>query len=169
MAAASLTASFLQPNDKGSPLIWKPHGTIERGREAGIRITLSQVRGESYDRAKTDSYGVFSTAPLLVIGYSGYDSDISQTLRQAGQQGGRIFWLSRGQPRPGEPSQSILASFDSRGHLLTGNISDLFAAIASEIRIPFTSPPDPGSAAGVLRARAEALVRCSMAFLRSTS
>ncbi len=127
--------------------------------ENTIRVTLSQVRGEIRDDRKAASLlAACKAKALLVIGYSGYDADISQILRQAGREGGAIFWLTRSQPRPGEPSATILAEFGARGQMMVGSIAELFAALAVPLALGFSVPPEDAAASETLRRRAEGLV-----------
>ena len=141
-----------------SPLVWKPHGTLDRGLEDTIRITLSQVHGEARDEQKAQSLlAVFKTRPLLVMGYSGYDADISEMLKQAGREGGGIYWLARTPPRPDEPCSAILARYETRGHLITGTIAELFADLAGRLGLKFSPPPEDLRANDTLRRRAEGL------------
>jgi hypothetical protein len=140
------------------PLVWKPHGTLEPGKEESIRVTLSQVRSETRDQLKAQSLlEVFRARPLLVIGYSGYDADIAEMLKQAGREGGRIFWLARTQARPEEPCLAIMAGYRERGRLLAGNIAELFAALGNRLDVPFSAPPEDAAGSKTLSRRSAGL------------
>lgn len=120
--------------------VWKPHGTLEVGQEDSIRVTLSQVARERHDVDKQRSLvDVFERYPTLVIGYSGYDHDITPTFRQASAIGPGLYWLSYAEPRPGDPCLSILASWGNRGHLLVGNIAELFSRLEARLGLQESS------------------------------
>lgn len=126
----SLHNTVLKKDDKPPLPVWKPHGTLEPDAEDTIRVTLSQVARERIDPQKFEPIAaVTARMPLLVIGYSGYDTDLSRVLIQAGEQGRRLYWLSYSEPASNEPSLRILQSWQDRGHLLVGDISDLFSEL----------------------------------------
>ena len=128
---ASLT-NIVPTNRSQSCLLWKYHGTLQKGEEETIRITLSQVAKERYVPEKFESLvKVLQNSPLLVIGYSGYDVDISRALIAAAEnQGKEIFWLSRFPPKDNEPAKLILERWGKRGHLLIGDMAELIRRIA---------------------------------------
>jgi len=124
--------SYHQPG-KLAP-IWKPHGTLEVGQEETIKVTLSQVARESYDSDKQQSLvDIFKHHPILVIGYSGYDHDIAPIFKQASANGPGLYWLSYTEPKPSDPCLSILHPWNDRGHLMVGDISELFSCLASRL------------------------------------
>lgn len=137
--------------------IWKVHGTLETGAEETIRITLSQVAKERLDPQKYEPIiAIPAQLPLLVVGYSGYDADLSQILIRAAEKGTRLYWLSYREPLPGDPALRILQAWQERGHLLVGDLTDLFRQLAKLVPVTFPQQP-PAECNGVLAARFEEL------------
>ena len=119
--------------DNKLPLsVWKPHGTLDPGAEESIRITLSQVAKERLDPQKFEPIiTVTAEMPLLVVGYSGYDADLSKVLTYAAEHGLRLYWLSYSEPRQDEPSLRIVQSWQDRGHLLIGDMAEFFKELSN--------------------------------------
>jgi tetratricopeptide (TPR) repeat protein len=127
----SLSDLNVEPKDETHVPIWKVHGTLQPGAEETIRVTLSQIARERLDPRKFEPItALTSEMPILVVGYSGYDADISRTLISAGEMGRRLYWLSYSEPRQADPSLRILQSWQERGHLLVGDLKDLFSELA---------------------------------------
>jgi tetratricopeptide (TPR) repeat protein len=130
----SLNNTALKKDNKKPLPVWKPHGTLEHGAEETIRVTLSQVAKERMDPQKFGPIiAVTAHMPLLVIGYSGYDADLSRALIQAGEQGRRLYWLSYSEPEQNAPPLRILKFWQDRGKLMVGEPGDLFSQLAGFI------------------------------------
>jgi tetratricopeptide (TPR) repeat protein len=119
---------------RGDGFVWKVHGTLDQGREETIRVTLEQVAREKFVKGKFNSLvQATKTWPLLVLGYSGYDLDVSRALIAAAEHGQEIFWLSRERPGEHDPCQVIVKHWGDRGRLLIGPMDRLFSRLAAGI------------------------------------
>jgi tetratricopeptide (TPR) repeat protein len=131
-ASIAAAADSLGSQDPPSgALIWKPHGTLEA--EDTVRVTLEQVARERNDPLKLDALAALMRShPLLVVGYSGYDHDLSVAFTRAAAEGVALYWLALAPPGPEEPAHRILSSWGARGRLVVGRVERLFADLSPD-------------------------------------
>ena len=112
-------------------VIWKPHGSL--GDPATIRVTLQEVAAERHDSVKLGALAaVLRRFPVLVIGYSGYDHDLSSVFRACADDGRRLWWLCRSEPQPTEPAHLIARGWQDRGTILVGDLAELLTTLAPD-------------------------------------
>jgi tetratricopeptide (TPR) repeat protein len=126
-------------------VIWKPHGSLSD--PPTVRVTLKEVAAERYDAAKMEAFAtVLRRFPMLVIGYSGYDNDLSSVFRACGDDGRRLWWLCLSEPRPTEPAQLITRAWGDRATVLVGDLEELLTALDAD-RGATVPPHAPGGCA----------------------